>query len=284
MMPWTDRTGRFSYLKLATFAAVLAPAAWIAGQFITGGLGPLPIESLMDATGRWTIRLLLLSLLVTPVQRVGNWPRLVLVRRMIGLAALSYAGAHLIAYVANQSFDLTRVLSEISQRFYLAVGFLALLGLIVLGATSTDAAIRRLGQRWKSLHKTVYAITALGVAHFFLQTKIDATEPTLMAGFLILLMMFRVVMAWRIGLSPLIVLAIGLFSALATAGLEYAWYELASGIDAGAVLAANLAFPDMVRPAVVVTIAGFTLTVISFARSRRRSGGGIRAIRSWARA
>jgi sulfoxide reductase heme-binding subunit YedZ len=282
MKPWTDRSGRLSYLKLAVLAATLAPGLWIAGNFLTGQLGPLPIESMIEGTGRWAVRLLLLSLLVTPVQRIGNWPRLILVRRMVGLAALAYAAVHLLAYGLSQNYDIVRIASEISQRLYLAIGFTALLGLAVLGATSSDGIIRRMGYRWKLLHKLVYAIAVFGVAHFFLQAKIDATEPTLMAGFFILLMACRIVIAKRIRLSPSVVLATGVVSAIITAGLEFAWYGLATGVDPSAVLAANVAFPEMVRPAVVVVGAGLFLAAIAAARSWRGTARVIFANRNFA--
>lgn len=284
MKPWTDRSGRLSHLKLATLAATLAPAIWIAGNFITGRFGPLPIESLIDATGRWAIRLLLLSLLVTPVQRIGNWPRLILVRRMIGLAALSYAAVHFLAYALSQNYDLVRIVSEISQRVYLAIGFAALMGLVVLGATSSDGIIRWMGYRWKLLHKLVYAIGILGLTHFFLQAKIDATEPTLMAGFFILLMACRMVIAKRIRLSPSVVLATGLVSAIVTAGLEFAWYGLATGVDPSAVLAANFAFPEMMRPAVIIAVAGLGMAAIAAAQSWRGRLRTIAANQKFARA
>jgi sulfoxide reductase heme-binding subunit YedZ len=267
MKPWTDRSGRFSSLKLATLIAVLAPGVWIAGQLASGRLGPLPIEGLMDGTGRWAIRFLLLSLLVTPMQRVGNWPRLILVRRMIGIAALGYAMVHLTAYVLNQSFDVLRVASEISLRAYLTTGFVAIAGLIILGATSTDRMVRLLGQKWRTLHRMAYAIAMLGIAHFFLQAKIDATEPTLMAGFFMLLMAYRVVIARRMRLSPLTVLGTGLIASLGTAGLEFAWYALATGVNPWAVLQANFALPAMLRPAALVFCASLVLTFISVARS-----------------
>jgi sulfoxide reductase heme-binding subunit YedZ len=273
MKPWTDRSGRLSYLKLAALAVALAPGIWIGGQFATGRLGPLPLDGLTDGTGRWAVRLLLLSLLITPVQRIANWPRLILVRRMIGLAALAYAAVHLFIYALAQNYDFVRIASEISQRFYLAVGFAALLGLVLLGATSSDGIIRWMGYRWKLLHKLVYGIAVLAVAHFFLQAKIDATEPTLMAGFFILLMAYRIVIAKRIRLTPLAVLATGVVSAIATAALEFVWYGLATGVDPWAVLAANLAFPTMIRPAMMVCGANLALVFIAsiqLLRSRAR--------------
>jgi sulfoxide reductase heme-binding subunit YedZ len=284
MKPWTDRSGRLSYLKLAALAGALAPGAWIAGQLATGQLGPLPIEAVNDATGRWAIRLLLLSLLVTPVQRIGNWPRLILVRRMLGIATLAYAAVHFCAFALNQNLDLTRIVSEISQRLYLAIGLAGLTGLLVLGATSFDRVIRWMGYRWKILHRAVYLIAALGIVHFFLQAKIDATEPTLMAGFFILLMGYRLAIAMRVRLSPLVVALTGLAASAATAAAEYAWYGLATGVDPLAVLEANLAFPQSIRPAAVVLGAGIVMTAISAARSLRERKDGVSVNRRFARA
>jgi methionine sulfoxide reductase heme-binding subunit len=127
--------------------------------------------------------------------------------------------------------------------------------------------IRLMGQRWKALHRLAYAIAILGTAHFVLQAKIDATEPTLMAGFFMLLMAYRVVIVRRMRLSPLAVQVTGFIASLGTAGLEFAWYALATGVHPWAVLQANLALPAMWRPATLVFCASLVLTFISAARS-----------------
>jgi methionine sulfoxide reductase heme-binding subunit len=262
MRPWTDRSGRLSPLKIAMLVAALVPSLWIGSSFAAGRLGPLPFDAAISETGKWTIRFLLLSLLITPLQRVGNWPRLIIVRRMIGIAALAYGLLHLCLYVADQGFHLAHVFSEIAQRTYLTIGFVALAGLAVLGATSFDGVMRRMGRRWKQLHRIVYGLTVLAIAHFFLQTKIDATEATLMAGFFILLMAYRLAIVRKLRFSPQLHLAIAVASALVTAALEFAWYGLATGIDPLAVLSANLAFPNVLRPAPLVLIAGLALMAI----------------------
>jgi sulfoxide reductase heme-binding subunit YedZ len=262
MRPWTDRSGRLSPLKIAMLVAAVVPSLWIGSSFAVGRLGPLPFDAAISETGKWTIRFLLLSLLITPLQRVGNWPRLIIVRRMIGIAALAYGLLHLCLYVADQGFHLVHVFSEIAQRTYLTIGFVALAGLAVLGATSFDGVMRRMGRRWKQLHRIVYGLTVLAIAHFFLQTKIDATEATLMAGFFILLMAYRLAMAHRLRFSPQLHLAIAIASALATAALEFAWYGFATGIDPMAVLSANFAFSNVLRPAPLVFIAGLALMAI----------------------
>ncbi len=129
------------------FAGLFVPAAWIVYLAATGALEPKVVTEMIHRTGQWTIRFLTLSLLVTPLMRGARYPKLVAIRRMVGVAAFAYACAHLTLYVVDQHFDLAHVASEIALRFYLTIGFVAWLGLAALAATSTDAMIRRLGQQ-----------------------------------------------------------------------------------------------------------------------------------------
>ena len=138
----------------------------------------------------------MMSLAVTPLRRIANWPKLILVRRMLGLTALFYALDASDALHIDLKLDIYRVVTEIALRFYLTIGFVALLALIALGSTSTDAAIKRLGRNWNRLHKIVYSIGLLAAFHFFIQSKADVYEPTLMAGFFLLLMFYRLA-HWR---------------------------------------------------------------------------------------
>lgn len=293
-MPWNDRAGRFSPLKAAVLAGLTLPALILITQFATGALGaagplgplgPRPITELIHGTGDWTIRFLFLSLAVTPLRRIADWPKLILVRRMIGLAALFYGLAHLTLYTVDQNFKLPHVVSEIVLRFYLTIGFVALLGLCVLGATSTDAAIRKLGGNWGRLHKIVYAIGILAALHFFMQTKADVYEATLMSGLFVLLMIYRL-LHWR-GFditSPLTLAAAAILAGLMTAGLEYAWYGLATGIPPSRVLAANLHFSFSVRPTWWVLVAGVGAAAVPLVRpllgESRGPKGGRRAVRA----
>ncbi|MBL8582062.1 MAG: sulfoxide reductase heme-binding subunit YedZ [Rhizobiaceae bacterium] len=268
MLPWTNRAGNFSPLKAATFALLWLPAAYLAIRWFSGGLGPRPVTEAIHQTGLWAIRFLLLSLAVTPVRKILRWNGLIAVRRMIGLSALFYALAHLLLYALDQKWMIAMIASEIALRIYLTIGFVALLGLGVLGATSTDAAIRRLGRSWNRLHKIVYAIGVLAVLHFFMQTKADVYEATLMAGLFALLMGYRI--AERRGLplqSPLVLLGVAIAAALATVAIEYAWYALATGIPPARVLAANLHFAFSIRPAWWVLAIGGSVAAAGWARS-----------------
>ncbi len=262
-IPWRERNGRFSPLGLAVFVAVMAPGFWLGGGFLLDTLGAKPVTVLLHESGTWAIRFLFLSLLVTPLRRVAGWNRLIGIRRMLGLAALAYALLHLGFYAADQAFDLAKVALEIVLRVYLTIGFVALLGLVALGLTSTDGAIRAMGRNWHRLHGITYGLALLATVHFFLQSKADVTEATLMAGFYVALMAYRVAQKRGLALaSPLVVAAIAVLAGLATAGIEYLWYALATGIPAERVLAANLDFRFSVRPAWWVFGCGLALALV----------------------
>src|SRR5258708_24989871 len=190
--PWQDYSGRTSPLKLAIFVALFGPALWTALSFAMGWLQPQPYTAAIREIGLWTIRLIFIALAVTPLRSILQWPRLILVRRMIGVAAFAYAITHLSLYTADQMFDLAKVASEIVRRIYLTIGFAAVLGLSALAATSTDGMIRRLGGRnWQRLHRLVYLIALLAVVHYCMQSKLDLWEPSIMAGIYGWLMGYR---------------------------------------------------------------------------------------------
>lgn len=277
MTPWTDRAGKISPLKAVAFAGTLVPVLLLAYYALAGFpkgagsstlLGPRPFTAAIHETGDWAIRFLLLSLAVTPLRRIGQWPKLILIRRMLGVAALCYALGHLVLYFFDQNWDVLRVVSEIALRIYLTIGFVAMLGLAILGATSTEAAIKKLGRNWNRLHKIVYGIGILAALHFFMQSKADVYQPTLMAGFFILLMFYRLA-HWR-GLSltsPLVLIGIAVAAALSTVIVEAAWYGLATGVPPSRVLWANLQFSYTIRPAWWILATGLAAAVLGYVRA-----------------
>ncbi len=198
MQPWLDYSGRLSPLKLLVFAALFVPGAWIALALATGQLGAEPVKETLHQLGLWAVRLLLITLAVTPARTILQWPRLLLVRRMLGVAAFAYAVAHLLLYVAFEAFDLAKVASEIVLRLYLTIGLAALLGLAALAVTSTDGMVRRLGgRRWQRLHRLVYPIAVLALVHYFIQSKLEVYEPMVMDGLFLWLMGYRLASARR---------------------------------------------------------------------------------------
>ena len=264
--PWNERNGKFSPLKAVVFAGLFAPAVWILYQFATGGLAPKPVTEMIHRSGDWALRLILLSLLVTPLRKVAQWPKLIAIRRMVGVAAFAYAFAHFCLYIVDQKFDLLHVAAEIALRFYLTIGFVALLGLGALAATSTDKMIKRLGgARWNQLHKLIYGIGAIAIFHFYLQSKEDVSEPVMMTGFFLILMIYRALIKRSAPLWAAIAgAAVG--GTLFTALLEATWYAIRRHIDFWEVLGANID-PDMFpRPTFYVLVAGVLARVIWAAR------------------
>lgn len=267
--PWNGPSGRVSPLKLAVFAAVLVPGAWVAVNFSLGALGPRPLTEAIHQIGLWSIRLLFLALAITPARRILQWPELLLVRRMVGVAAFGYAFAHLSLYMVDEKFVLFHIADEIVRRVYLTIGFTALIGLTMLAATSTDGMVRRLGgRRWATLHRLVYGIAGLAVVHMFMQSKADVQEATWMAGLLAWLLGYRVLARaqGRGGRVPLwqaaaLSVAAGVITAVGES--LYFWWKM--GAAPTRVLAVNLSLATGVRPGWTVLAVALVLTAVGAA-------------------
>jgi sulfoxide reductase heme-binding subunit YedZ len=248
--PWQDRRGRFSPLKALALTLLALPGTVLLAASTLGGLGAEPVERLQDEAGLWALRFLFLSLAVTPLRLLWRWNELVKLRRMIGLAALFYALAHLWAYMALQDWVATKIASEIMLRAYLLVGFTALAVLVLLGTTSTDAAVRRLGAaRWQVLHRLAYPAALLATVHMFWQTRLDPTQALVMSGLLAWLMAVRL---WRwqtSGVGPAAALGLALAVTGFTAVGEALLFHLRFGVDITAILATNLGAQAGIRPA-----------------------------------
>ncbi len=271
MYPWNDYGGRLSPLKLAVFGALFVPGLWVACAYGFGLLGARPLNEAIHQIGLWTIRLIFLALAVTPLRQILQWPRLILVRRMIGVGAFAYVLIHFSLYTASQAFDLAKVASEIVLRIYLTIGFTALLGLAALAATSTDGMVRRLGgRRWQHLHRLVYAIGVLAVIHFCFQSKLDRWQPTMMAGLLFWLLGYRL-LVWGFGVRGHLGLpwlgALSLAAAAATGLGEAVYFRLAFHAPLMRVLQADFSLQTGVRPAVVVLAIGLAITAAGALRA-----------------
>ena len=189
---------RFIYKPLV-FIACLAPLAWLASGALGWfgvSLGPDPVKELEHECGKTELNLLLLTLAVTPVRELTRQPQLLRLRRMLGLFVFFYVVLHFIIYlVLDLELNFATLGADIAKRPYITIGFTALLLLIPLAVTSTNGMMRRLGRRWQTLHRLVYVIAVLGVWHFYWQVKRDVREPLLYAGFLAVLLGYRVVRA-----------------------------------------------------------------------------------------
>jgi sulfoxide reductase heme-binding subunit YedZ len=201
----TDPERRYRRLyKPLAFIACLVPLAWavagVLGLPVPGmpGLGPDPVRRVLGIFGHSALNLLLLTLAITPLRHLTGQARLLLLRRMLGLFAFTYALLHFVVYAGPfEGFSGAAVVKDIAKRPYTTIGFLALVLLVPLAVTSTNAMMRRLRRRWQSLHRLVYPIAILGVWHYWWQVKKDIREPLLYAALLALLLGWRVWRSWR---------------------------------------------------------------------------------------
>jgi sulfoxide reductase heme-binding subunit YedZ len=186
------------YLKPATFVLCLLPLAWLlmrAFGLAGATLGANPIDELQDRTGEWALRMLLLTLCITPLAVTLRKPWLLAVRRMLGLFAFTYLSLHFLNwFVLDQWTDVPAMLVDIVKRPYITVGFAAFLMLVPLAVTSTAGWMRRLGRRWHQLHRLIYPAAILACVHFWWQVKADWREPLVYAAVLALLLGWRL---WR---------------------------------------------------------------------------------------
>ncbi len=185
---------RRSFTSAAFVACGLLPLAALGVTAARGGLGANPIEAVSHATGAWTLRLLLLTLAVTPLRRLTGWSWLAPQRRTLGLLCFSWACLHLATYVGlDLYFDWEGVFEDVAERPYITVGLAAFLCLVPLAVTSTRGWMGRLGRRWNQLHRLVYVAAVAGVVHFLWQVKADLLEPGIYAAVLALLLAARLI-------------------------------------------------------------------------------------------
>ena len=252
------------WLRQATLVLLCLPAIHLAWRWYTNDLGARPVTEATHVTGDWTVVFLLCSLALTPARSTFDWMPLVQIRRRIGVAAALYAGLHLLIYIADQKWNLVVVALEIVKRFYLTIGFTALLMLAALAITSTNGWQRRLKRNWKRLHWLVYPAAVLAILHFFIQSKANVGEPTVAAGLFAWLMIWRVMpVKLRTSFAGLLLLAIG--ATLAAFLFEIAWYGIVNGIGPQRLLAADLTpdlFPRPVHKVLIVSLGVIALVAV----------------------
>jgi len=187
------------WLKPAVFTAALAPLAAISLQAVRGALGANPVAEALNRLGLTAIVFLVASLACTPAREVAGWTWAIGLRRMLGLFAYFYACLHFATYaIVDQGLRGKAIVADVSKRPFILSGFAAFLLLTPLAATSTAAAVRRLGfPRWKRLHRLAYVAGALAAFHFWLRVKKDVRQPAIYATVLGALLLARVVVFLR---------------------------------------------------------------------------------------
>lgn len=186
-------------LKPSVFILALLPFIYLIWGVFAGTLGANPIETLIRDLGEWALRFLLLTLMISPLRRLTGMAQLLRLRRMLGLYVFFYASLHLIVYVwLEQSLDWWAIWLDIVERPFITIGMLTFILLIPLAATSTRAAIRKLGKNWLRLHKLVYPIAIFAVVHFWWLVKADTREPLIYAVLLTILLSERILRHFRL--------------------------------------------------------------------------------------
>lgn len=182
-------------LRPVVFIFSLFPLLWLILQALTAGLGANPVEKILHHMGDWALNFLMITLAVSPFQRLTGltWP--LQLRRIIGLFSFFYATLHFITYVAiDQFFAWDAIIGDVIKHKRIIVGFASYILLVLLAITSTNRMVQRMGfKQWQAMHRLVYAAAIGGVIHFLWLVKIDIRRPLIYAGILVLLLGFRAV-------------------------------------------------------------------------------------------
>lgn len=180
-------------LRLLTHVGALLPLAWLLWDAYAGNLSVNPIQDITFRTGKPAFVLLVLSLACTPIYIVSGWRGPIGVRRLLGLYSFFYASLHFLIFVGlDYGFDWTLIQEAIFEKRYALVGFAAWLVLLPLAITSTQGWMRRLGRRWKQLHRAAYGAGVLAVVHYLWLVKGDYRQPAAWGVLLALLLLVRV--------------------------------------------------------------------------------------------
>ena len=180
-------------VKPMIFFMALIPFIWLLLKVFQNDLGPDPAQALSIETGEWTLRFLLLTLAITPFRQIFRVAEIARLRRMVGLFAFFYASIHFLSWMAFiLGFRWLAIAEELVERPYITVGFLAYVILFLLGVTSTNSMVRRLGKNWKRLHKFIYAASILAIVHLWWILRTDVTEAVIYGVLLATLLGYRI--------------------------------------------------------------------------------------------
>jgi methionine sulfoxide reductase heme-binding subunit len=269
---WRDRRGGLSWLRIAALALLLTPLAKALFEFDAIVHGARPFNDLIHRAGFATLVFLGVTLAMTPFRSIARYGALIDIRRMLGVGTFCYAAAHLSLFIADQQFDLGKVVHEISHRVYLIIGFTAWLGLATLAATSMDRMQRRLGPfGWRRLHQIVYAIALLALIHYFQQTKADVTVPTFGASLFGWLILYRLVAWWqdKQDLSAVSLLGLGIGVSILTFLGEAFGIAIAFHVSPMRVLLLIFDVDAGIRPGWQVLAAGLAVVAIDIVRHQQ---------------
>jgi len=188
-----------SFAKPIFFAACLLPVVILAWNGLNGSLSANPISDITNETGVWTLRFIVLTLLITPVRKITGWHWLIKFRRMIGLFAFFYGTLHFTTYLwLDQFFDWQSIVTDIPKRPFIAIGFASFILMVPLAVTSTQKMIRRLGgKKWDILHRLIYCTAVGAVIHYIWLVKVVTYRQITYAAIVAVLLLFRFIWKYR---------------------------------------------------------------------------------------
>ena len=187
-----------NYIKISIFFLSLLPILIIFYQIIFNQLGPEPVKEITHVTGNWTLRFIIITLAMTPLQKLTKLNFWISYRRMFGLFVFFYASAHMMTYVGiDYRFDWSSIGDDIVKKKFIFAGFLAWLLLVPLALTSSKRMIRLLRDKWKKLHKLIYIISLLGIIHYLWLVKVVTIEPLIYLIIIVILLTLRIKMKFN---------------------------------------------------------------------------------------
>ena len=192
---------RHAWSKPLVWAVCAGPLTWLVWGAWQDALGANPAEALIRQTGEMALRLLCVTLTLTPLRVQLRWPELAGFRRMLGLWAYAYALLHFVCYAwLDMGWDMPDIVRDVAKRPFILVGVLCLSLLTPLALTSWHGAVRWMGGlRWQRLHRVVYAVAPLVILHFFWMraSKNRFDEVWVYGVWLAAVLMWRAARAWR---------------------------------------------------------------------------------------
>lgn len=182
------------YVRGFAFVAACIPFALMVLGVVQNDLGPDPARTLTQDSGRWTLRFLLISLAITPIRELLHLSKIAPMRRTMGLFALFYASIHVLVYITFWlELRWSEIGGEIIERPYITVGFVAFVILVILGATSPKRMVRKLGRKWRPLHRLVYLAIVLALLHLTWILRTDLFDAFLYGSIAALLLGYRLI-------------------------------------------------------------------------------------------
>lgn len=181
------------WLKIALHLAAFLPFLWLVWSVNQGGFSADPAKDIQHFTGRMALKLLLATLLISPLARYGKQPLLIRTRRLLGLWCFAWASLHLTCY-ALLELGINNVAllgQELVTRPYLTLGIASWIILLALALTSPQMMQRKLGRKWQILHNMVYLVAILAPVHYMWSVKIISPQPLIYAALAALLLALR---------------------------------------------------------------------------------------------